>query len=320
MNKKQYYFLLPYCFIVEGKNSNIIFNAQKCDVIYIPYSIISLIKLFDENNIEEIEQIYSNQKEDFREIIAFLIQRGLIGIKSKDEIFPHINFDYHSPEHIKHLVIEYSNRYNFNKVLTYTNKLLAKFIEIRYENLSNDIQKVNEHITLLYKSTIKAAQLIFDYKFAKILFEKSKQKDFDIVSSIIFYNSPYSRSEIWGKKNIQYIQADYDYIKFYNNDYSRNYILDLHYFILSHFYNPYYYKRLCIDENGNIKNCLKNEEVFGNVNENDIMTIVRQKRFRTLWFVSSDKIIDIKDNPMRYNMYVTNQLRKEKNGLYSIIR
>ena len=137
-----------------------------------------------------------------------MIQKGLIGIKSKEEIFPHINFDYHSPEHIKHLVIEYSNKYDFNKVLIYANKLLTKFIEIRYKNLSNNIQKVNEHISLLYKSTIKAAQLIFDYKFAKTLFEKSKQKDFDIVSSIIFYNSPYSRSETWNKKNIQYIKAD----------------------------------------------------------------------------------------------------------------
>ena len=50
------------------------------------------------------------------------------------------------------------------------------------------------------------------------------------------------------------------------------------------------------------------------------MTTINQKKFRILWFASSDKIIDIKDNPMRYNMYVTNQLRKEENGLYSIIK
>lgn len=99
-----------------------------------------------------------------------------------------------------------------------------------------------------------------------------------------------------------------------------NYILDFQYFILSHSYNPYYYKRLCIDENGSIKNCLKSKRCFGNVKKDDIMQVVQQEDFRELWSVSCDKIIDIKDNPMRYNMYVTNQLKKEQNGFYSIIQ
>ena len=50
------------------------------------------------------------------------------------------------------------------------------------------------------------------------------------------------------------------------------------------------------------------------------MQVIHQEDFRELWSVSCDKIIDIKDNPMRYNMYVTNQLKKEKNGFYSIIQ
>lgn len=82
--------------------------------------------------------------------------------------------------------------------------------------------------------------------------------------------------------------------------------------MLSHSYNPYYYKRVCIDENGNIKNCLKNEKVTGNVNMDNIVEVTRQREFQELWFASCDKIIDIKDNPLRYNMYVTNQLKKRK--------
>lgn len=322
MNKQRFYFLLPYCFTVEGEKMNIIFNAQKSDVVYIPDSIITLIKSFDENSIEMIEQIYSSQKKNLIDTIAFLTRKGLIGTRSKDEIFPQISFEYDSPEHIKHLVVEYSNRYNFNDILFYVNKLLVKFIEIRYKRIesSDDFIEIEKHMSFLYRSTVKAAQLIFDYKFSKLLYEKSRQKHFDIVSSIIFYNSPYSRSEVWGKKNIQYVKAGYDYIMFSNNDYKNNYILDFQYFILSHSSNPYYYKRLCIDEDGNIKNCLKNRSIFGNVKKDDLTQVIHQEDFCELWSVSCDKIIDIKDDPMRYNMYVTNQLRKEMNGLYSIIQ
>lgn len=322
MNKQQYYFLQPYCFIVRGKDINIIFNAQKRDIVYLPDCIINLIELFDANSIEKLECIYDSQKKNLREIITFLIEKGLIGIKWEGDIFPNIKIEYYSPEYIKHLVLEYSNKYNFSCVLSYVNMLLAKFIEIRYKNVqsSDDIQGICEHMSLLYGSTIKSVQLVIDYQFAKILFDISKQKCFDVVSSIIFYNSPYSRSENWGKKNIQYIKAGYAYVKFYNNDYQNNCILDMRYFMLSHFHNPYYYKRLCIDEDGNLKNCLKNDDVFGNVKKDDILKVVNQEDFRELWFASCDKIIDIKDNPIRYNMYVTNQLKKEKNGLYSIIQ
>lgn len=80
--------------------------------------------------------------------------------------------------------------------------LLAKFVEIRYENLQfpHGIQYINEHLSILYGTTIRAAQLIVDYRFAKMLYKESHQKKFDIVSSIIFYNSPYFRSEMWDKK------------------------------------------------------------------------------------------------------------------------
>lgn len=322
MNKQQFYFLLPYCFIVKGEKMNIIFNAQKNDVVYIPDCITTLIELFNENNIEMIEQIYNNQKRNFVDTITFLKRKGLIGIKNKEDIFPQISFEYDSPEHIKHLVVEYSNRYNFDNILFYVNKLLVKFIEIRYKNVesSDDFIEIEKHLSFLYRSTVKAAQLVFDYKFSKLLYEKLKEKYFNIANSIIFYNSPYSRTETWGKKNIQYIKAGYDYIMYSNNDYKNNYILDFQYFILSHSYNPYYYKRLCIDENGSIKNCLKSKRCFGNVKKDDIMQVVQQEDFRELWSVSCDKIIDIKDNPMRYNMYVTNQLKKEQNGFYSIIQ
>ena len=89
--------------------------------------------------------------------------------------------------------------------------------------------------------------------------------------------------------------------------------------MLSHTYNPYYYKRLCVNEDGYFMNCLKCEKHFGNINNDNVLDVVNNKEFRELWYASYDKVKEIRDNPMRYNMYLTNCLRKEKNGLYTII-
>lgn len=322
MNNQLYYFLLPYCFIVRGQSKNIIFNAQQCEVTFISESILNLIDLFDSNSKEEIEYIYRGQEDNLNDIISYLQGKNLIYLRSENDIFPHIDIEYHSPEHIKHLVVEYFQRYNFNDILSSINSLLVKYLEIRYIQLSeiDCIQGIKEHIAFLYQSVVKSVQLIIDYKYSKQLFAACKLKEFDIITNIVFFNSPFIRSEMWENKNIEYVKIEYDNIKYSNNDYNKNYILDMHYFMLSHYYNPYYFKRLCVDEDGNIKNCIKNSRIFGNVEKDNLLEIIYQDDFRELWNVSPDRIIDVKDNPMRYNMYITDCLQKTESEYYEIIK
>lgn len=45
-------------------------------------------------------------------------------------------------------------------------------------------------------------------------------------------------------------------------------------------------------------------------------TYVRTNKYQELWFASVDKIIDLKDNALRYNMYITNNLEKLVNSEY----
>lgn len=319
MTNYLYYFIFPYCFIVTGNTSSLIFNAQKGSVTYITDSIIYLINLFDNHCISEIEKIYSDQSELLNKTISYLKNKGIIGIKQKTDIFPKINLNYSSPEHIKHMVIEYSDFYNFDIVISAINILLVKFMEIRFiENLN--IHSIKYILTKIYRSTVKSLQLVVDYKQESLIREICKDRDADIVSSVIFYGSPFCRSELLDGKYIHFVKSNYLELKNSNNNYTKNCIFDLKYFILAHFFNPYYYKRLCIDRLGNIKNCLKNEKTFGNImnKDLDILSIINSSSFQHLWKCTNDRIIEIKDNPLRYNMYVTNNLREIGNGFFSI--
>lgn len=321
MTDNLYYFLLPYCFIVKGNSSNIIFNAQKNAVTYIPESIIFLIELFESYSVSEIENIYSDQAELLKENISYLRNKGLIAVRKKHDIFPKIKMEYHSPEHIKHMVIEYSDRYDISISIAFINLLLVKFLEIRFSD-KFDINIAREIISQIYKSSVKSVQLVIDYEMAHGLFKLCKESECNIISNIIFFNAPFCRSEEWGRKQVQYIKSDYQELRSSNNNYSKNFIFDLKYFILSHSYNPYYYKRLCIDKDGNLKNCLKNNETFGNIIDCNInvIDVINSASFKKLWYVSCDKIKEIKNNPLRYNMYLTNDLREIEEDSFSIIQ
>lgn len=75
----------------------------------------------------------------------------------------------------------------------------------------------------------------------------------------------------------------------------------------------------CIDYLGNVKNCLKNESVFGNINKNNIIQILKETEIKELWHISHDMILGLKDDELRYNRLISNNLRKTSEGLYEII-
>lgn len=320
MINDSYYFLVPYCFVVTGSPLSLIFNAQKGSVTYINEGIESLINLFDNKSISEIEMLYSDQPNLLRQTISYLKDRGIIGIRKSTDLFPNLDLCYISPEHIKHLVVEYSRQYNINTIVSIVNTLLVKFMEIRFPEdiIEEDLEYA---LSEIYKSSIKSIQLVASHKYTHLLSKICERKVADIIGSIIFYDSHYSGREERHGKRFYYVKKNYHELCSSNNDYLKDFIFDLKYFLLSHSFNPYYYKRLCIDKEGYIKNCLKNDQIYGNIRDKDIdiIAVINSPSFQKLWGCTCDHILEIKDNPLRYNMYVTNKLKEVENGLFSII-
>ncbi|WP_416999977.1 hypothetical protein, partial [Alistipes putredinis] len=57
---------------------------------------------------------------------------------------------------------------------------------------------------------------------------------------------------------------------------------------------------------------------FGNINHDNVEEIVRSEQFQKLWNVTHDAIIDVRDNPLRYNMLITNTLEMIEPDVYKI--
>jgi radical SAM protein with 4Fe4S-binding SPASM domain len=59
-------------------------------------------------------------------------------------------------------------------------------------------------------------------------------------------------------------------------------------------------KKMFIDQNGNIRNCPFSKEIFDNILSDNILNIVRSKKFQKLWHITKDKIEVCKDCEFRY--------------------
>ncbi len=104
------------------------------------------------------------------------------------------------------------------------------------------------------------------------------------------------------------------------NHFPKNkYIINIDFIVEAQQHNPYYNKKVCIDEFGNVKNCLLHEKTFGNINENKIIDIMSGGDFKKLWFASHDKIKGIMGNELRYNMLVTDPLQQIAEDEFEIV-
>jgi SPASM domain peptide maturase of grasp-with-spasm system len=82
-------------------------------------------------------------------------------------------------------------------------------------------------------------------------------------------------------------------------------------------YNTCLNRKLCIDHNGNIKNCLAMDKIFGNILEDDIIKIVNSSDFQSLWQITKDQIEVCKDCEFRYICTDCRCFIKDPDNIYS---
>lgn len=314
MNK--YLNIFTFCKIIKGKKKAIICDFQKKNIKYIPMELADVIKLLNTSEYKDVEKLFNSQKYIFDSYVNFLIDEKFAFFSDKKNEFLSIPNYWNSPEIINNAVVEYDfDKYNMTNAIRELNDLGCKFLEIRL--------LCNENIEYLEKllNTVEDSVLCS----MRILLPFSKELDLSLIRTIItnnkkiekviFYQSPHDN---YSEDDIIFIKDSYQKIKTENYR-SNDVIIDLDYFIEAQNYNPYYNRKVCIDIEGNIKNCLKNKKNFGNINKVSISKVIADTDFKDLWFASPDKIEGIKDSELKYNILISNDLIKKREGLYEIL-
>lgn len=319
MESSVFFCLFPHCYIVKGKNNDIVYNSQRSTITYITRDVTDLIEMFNKYSILEVGKRYADDRLKLDNIISFLFSKKLIFKRDKIDDFPIISLKYDTPEYISYLVIEYSDFYNLKLVVNSINRLLVKYLEVRiipeYATNINE-QQLIDIFEILAQSTLRSIQIVVDYSLHKLINTILKKIKNNKVCKVIYFNSELYKIVERSDLEIVYLNHNYEYILYYNNNYNNNIILSFNHFIESHTYNSYYNKRMAINRYGIIKNCLKNDREYGSIKNNNLLDIAKSEKFQELWFASVDKIIDLKDNALRYNMYITNNLEKVVNSEY----
>ena len=320
-SKDSYLILFNFCKVVQGKEKSIICDFQKGKIKFIPNEMAIVIKMLKNQTFELVRNQFIDDLDIFDSYIKFLFDEGFVFQNEFKDCFVEIENNWVSPEIINNAIIEYSfKNYTMDIVLKQLDSLLTKFIEFRFTSFAEEnICEVNGILEHCSKSVLRSIRIFIPYV-SKDLSQKLMDviKPFPIVDCIIFYDSKINKVIEKQEQQIFFITQTLEDIT--KSNINRKFLVNnIEFFYECQKFNPYYNKKVSINSKGEIKNCIKNKLVFGNLKDNSIEDIVLTKKFQEFWHVTHDKIEDIKNSELRYNYIITNDLEKTINGEFKII-
>lgn len=319
---KKYLILFTFCKIVSGKEKNIICNLQKPKIKFIPNELVEVIKLLKETPLEIVRELFIEDGEIFDSYVDFLIKEDFAFFHKEKDYFPEIAENWESPEHINNAIIEYNfEYYNIMDLLYQLDDLQVKFIEIRLVNFTKkNIDELENILSFSSISVLRSIRIYIPYSSQQLATEIiDKTRKFPVLDSLIFYNYNTISNKLSEKiEDVFFIKNSLKSINEANIE--KKYLINsISFYTECKKYNPYYNKKVCIDKKGNIKNCIKNRIVFGNLSTASLGNTISTEEFRDFWYANHDKIIDVQHDELRYNYMITNDLLKIDDNKYKIL-
>lgn len=315
------HFRLYSCSVpVMGKEQSIICNLHNAGYTIIPQFLCEILQDYPDQSIAELQELYQDKDNSLLEYFDYLEEKQLGFYTLEPSLFPSLDLQWHTPERLKHAVIQIENlkRYDYSRLI---NELIATDcinIDLWFKNYT-DSEAIESLIKPFNNSSLRSFDIYMPYSNATTPEKLARLgQNCDKAADLVVFGAP-SKKKI-RKDRIYYTPRKLqDKKKAFKNIPLDKFIIYIEFFTESIRHNPYYNRKVCIDENGLIKNCLTHDREFGHINTTSLSSLPENNDFTDLWYACNDKILDIKDSPFRYIWLNTHDLKKIDNDLYRMI-
>lgn len=312
-----YYILFSFNIPVRGSRKSVIYNLQKSKLIFIPGVMIDFIDCLRSMPIQEVKKSLSqDSKKYFDDYMKFLIDNQLGFYTTNVNEFPDLNLEWKVPSSLIACVIEYDcfiSDYSIEAIINELEELNCLHIEFFVKKTTREfLDKMCE--STFFKS-IKSINLYIEYteEIEEILldfFIKNKKIEY-----VLVYNATDNSKRIdtdrivFTRENI--LKRQFIFPK-------DEYIVNVKYFTESLRFHPFFNRKVCVDYNGEVKNDLSFKTCFGNIKEESLYDILEFSCIKDLWYACPDRVLEYKEDVLRYCRVYTDELVKLENGYFKI--
>ncbi len=315
----KYFSLYSFCIPVRGKDAAIVCNLQNSSYTEIPLFLFEMLEYYSNLSLKELEELYNDKTHYIFKYLTLLEKRNIGRFSLLPNEFCKIDLTWKKPEKIRSAIIDIDDRQKLNyfDIFDQLNDLSCRNLEIRFFYSVN--QRFLEEI-LLHTKTSKIRTIDFILPFEGSQFDIKRYRkslhQHKKLCHTIFYGTDlkinYKNDCIFSTPKDLSSPTAFEDIP------EDRYIINTAFFSESQKFNTYYNAKVCIDINGNIKNCTSHDRHFGNVRDGKIEDLIDQSDFKLFWNINNDQILGIQDSPLRYIWMNTHDLEQVDNTLYKM--
>jgi len=314
--------LFSNCIPVKGYNRSLIIDLQRNEFALIPNSLYDILKKYDGKSINEIKKAFDNKFDEIiDEYYIFLFSKELVFTTEESELFPDLNLKWEYPSLITNSIIcDENSNHDYKNILKQLDELNCRAIQLRLFKLNglsyleNILDNANElriqdiEIMMPFNSSLE----LRDYR---LIIEKHLR-----ISSFFIFSSPKNKIEFVDDQKghpIIYSKNRITNHSFCGNIHPNNFVQNIPFFTESQNYNTCLNRKVCIDANGHIKNCLSMDKHYGHIHELKLEDVVKSDVFQELWQIKKNEIYVCQDCEFRHMCMDCRAFIKDSDDIYS---
>lgn len=306
------------CIFVKGHRKSIVYDLQRERIIYLSNLFFETYKRY--KNID-IKSIYADSKNPnrigFLKIANNLIDNDFGILVDNPKTLPPLITDYDSPLLITNAIIKTDSsnpELLYNSIKSLSNLRIQALRIDDHSKMNNDVLKKLDD--LVRQSSCE--QIYIRTNFSSYFDKMEYQLSFRF-RQITYYNAP-ADIEYERKDNsditIKYSSKSINY-KDCGNVEKKYFTINLPFFTEAQHHNTCLNRKICIDANGEVKNCPAMTKSYGNIRDITLKEAINKPGFKDLWFICKDQIDVCKDCEFRYMCTDCRCFIKDPENIYS---
>ena len=306
MQEDKIYRLFSPCIAVRGWRRSLIADLNRHQSFYIPNDLVKVLDYgysrpwkdvvhhFGEENREALESYYDylNRNELIFELDCH--ERGL---------FPKFSLDWDFPSLCSNAILDWNENsaYNMVAAIQRLSEINCCHLQLRFFS-DIGIEKVKELLSVCQELDFNTIQLAFRFDASA---EQDYEPLFDMcwkLAKVEVFSAPYDRIvpkmgnlcllAFYQSKSLEVKQCGC-----VSKDY---FVTETNHFTEAQHHNTCLNRKICIDANGDIRNCPAMKKSYGNIRDTTLKEAIEKPCFQDCWTISKDQIDVCKDCEFRY--------------------
>ncbi|MGN8058760.1 hypothetical protein ACTJKN_20910 [Pedobacter sp. 22163] len=284
------------CIPVMGYNRAIIYDIIRKDYFFIPNAHYAILDTNDVINFNKI----TNQEEK-EELVDFLLKEEIIfeiADRNQKNRFKSFNRNFEQPNLLTNAIVHSD-----------TDPVFFDFIKDEYIlNVSVIAPQIDDHLfALLAKIDTLEIDSVYLYieNFDQESYETTRQLicNHRLIFSVNFFNTTSQTKTTQRYQNIYFNFFEEEFATYKTKLTTDKLSLNNEHFLEAYNVHSYYYGKVYIDREGNVKNGLNNTDSFGNVKlltKELFLNTIRSDKFRELGNINKNNTLVCSDCEFRY--------------------